>query len=60
MDETAIARNEREQRAAESAGQGSLWAYDRYTETRAQRAKRIARKKVNPETAAALARLWRK
>ena len=32
---------------------------DRLTERPAARAERIARKQVDPETAAALARLWR-
>lgn len=43
----------------ESAGEGGLWAYDRYLERPADRARRIARKAVDPETAAALRRLWR-
>ena len=58
MDARTIERNEAGQATLESAGEGGLWAYDRYTERPADRRARIARRAVDPETAQARRRLW--
>jgi hypothetical protein len=58
MDAKEIRKNEAAQAAAESAGEGGLWSYERYTERPAERRARLARKVVDPATADALRRLW--
>jgi hypothetical protein len=60
MSRSEIERNERTQAAAERAGDGAVQSYDWYTrrETDSTRRARIARKRIDPATAAALTRLW--
>lgn len=56
MTKAEIRRNEAEQARAEGGEDARL--IDRFTETAEARARRIARKRIDPETAAALRRLW--
>jgi hypothetical protein len=60
MTRVDIEINERRQRLVECAGDGALQPYEWYIrrEDPAARARRIARKTVDPATAAALRRLW--